>query len=1013
MRRFFEPAVGLMNRLSYPRKFVLICLLFTLPLGFALFQLMSAIGSEMAAAQAETRGVAYLRPAGSLLRHVVEHQALLDRFHPGEGADPALRQAILDKQAEVDADLAAMDALDRRDGAALGASAGFAAVRQDWASSLTAAGSGPDAAVRLFNPKLVADVRALIAAVGDGSRLNLDPMLDSSYLKDLALLDLPEQADLLAQARSLASRVAGGGSPTADELAHLSSLNGLLNANLTASQQALEQAGAANPAVKARLAGAYQASSRAVNGFLQVVIDLKGPSDAAAVDALAGQALAASFNAWPPTFDALDGLLAARIADFRLREQLSAAAAAAAGLLVIWLLVGFYLAVMRTVRHLDEAAQRMARGRVDGLIRLGNRDELGQVAQSFNTVAAALVAASAQRQAVLDNAADAIITLDDAGRVESLNPAAERIFGRPADELAGGPLAQLLAGDAETSPAALLGRHELLGRRGGGQPFPIDVAVSAMAVAGPQRYIALIRDVTERKQAEAELAEARDQALEANRAKSAFLANMSHELRTPLNAIIGYSEMIEEELEEAHAAALAPDLRKIQSAGRHLLALINDVLDLSKVEAGKMELFVERFAIRPVIEDVASTIRPLLDKNGNRLELDCPDDPGVMSADLTKLRQTLFNLLSNASKFTEQGLVRLTVRREAGQVRFEVADSGIGMSAEQLGRLFQAFSQADASTTRKYGGTGLGLAISRHFCRLMGGDISVVSQPGQGSTFSVALPAEVGSAPAPPAEPAAAPAAPGAAVLVIDDDPAARELLERSLAKQRISVASAASGEAGLQLARQLRPRAIVLDVLMPSMDGWAVLAALKADPDLAATPVIVLTMTDDRDLGFALGATDYLSKPIDQASLAAVMRRHLDGDRPAVLIVEDDPATRELLRRGLEREGCAVLEAGNGRRGLERLRERRPGLILLDLMMPEMDGFEFVAALRQHEEWRTIPVVVVTAKDLSQAERLRLQGNVERVITKGACSREELLRQVHEFVAGQAGAGELAGAKG
>ena len=895
MRRFFEPAVGLMNRLSYPRKFVLICLLFTLPLGFALVQLMSAIGSEMAAAQAEMRGVTYLRPAGSLLRHVVEHQALVDSFHPGEGADPALRQAILDKQAQVDADLATIAALDRRDGAALGSSAALATVRQDWDSSLTAAGSGPDAAVRLFNPKLVADLRALIGRVGDGSQLNLDPMLDSAYLKDLTLLDLPEQADLLAQARALASRVAGGGAPTADELAHLSSLNGLLNANLTASQQALDAAGAANPAAKAQLAGAYQAASRAINAFLQVVIDLKGTSDAAAVDALAGQALSASFNAWPPTLDVLDQLLAARIADFRLREQLSAAAAAAAGLLVIWLLVGFYLAVMRTVRHLDQAAQRMATGSVDGPIQLGNRDELGQVAESFNTIAAALVAASAQ-------------------------------------------------------------------------------------------------------------------ALEANRAKSTFLANMSHELRTPLNAIIGYSEMIEEELEDVQAAALAPDLRKIQSAGRHLLALINDVLDLSKVEAGKMELFVERFAIRPVIEDVVSTIRPLLDKNGNRLELDCPDDLGEISADLTKLRQTLFNLLSNASKFTEQGLVRLTVRREAGQVRFEVADNGIGMSEEQLNRLFEAFSQADASTTRKYGGTGLGLAISRHFCRLMGGDISVVSQPGRGSTFSAVLPAEMATPPQ--AEPATAPPLAGA-VLVIDDDPAARELLERSLAKQRLSVASAASGEEGLALARQLRPRAIVLDVLMPSMDGWAVLAALKADPDLAATPVIMLTMVDDRDLGFALGATDYLTKPIDHSRLAAILRRHLGDERPAVLIVEDDATTRDMLRRSLEREGCAVLEADNGRRGLERLQEQRPGLILLDLMMPEMDGFEFVATLRQRAEWRTIPVVVVTAKDLSQAERQRLQGNVERIITKGACSREELLRQVHEFLAGQTGAVELAGAKG
>ncbi|MFI5266749.1 MAG: response regulator [Chloroflexota bacterium] len=1022
MQRSFEPGIGLMNRLSYPRKFILICLLFTLPLGFVMFQLTSAINAEMAIAQSEMRGTSYLRLVSGLLRHVVEHQALVARYRPGEGADPAQRATIVAKQAEIDADLAAIGALDRGLGAELDATAAFQSVSKDWHDSLTAAGSGDDAAVRLFNPELVTDIRTLISKVGDSSRLILDPALDSSYVKDILIGSLPEQDDLLSQTRSTAVRLATGKNPPADELSHLSSLNGQLRANLAASQAALDAAAANNPKGNLRpaLEGRFQAAAQGTNQFLQAVIDLNASSDPQAVDALGAKALAASFDLWTPTLDALDVLLRARIADFTLRERLSAASAGVAGILVLYLLVAFYLAVMRTVRHLDDAAQTMVSGEVNEQVRLENHDELGQVAVAFNTIASALVSASAHRQAVLDNAADGIITLDGEGVVHSLNPAAERIFGYAAGQLIGQNMTLLLAAEqaAAVAPATWLGRRQLPGRRRDGELFPMDVAVSAMSVAERQLYIAVIRDVTERKRAEAELAEARDQALEANRTKSAFLANMSHELRTPLNAIIGYSEMVEEELQDEGQDSLAADLRKIHSAGRHLLALINDVLDLSKVEAGRMELFVEQFDIQTIVHDVAGTIRPLIEKNANQLRVDCPEDAGSMQADLTKLRQTLFNLLSNAAKFTEQGVIGLAVRRARGDdgsesIHFDVSDNGIGMTAEQLAKLFQAFSQADASTTRKYGGTGLGLAISRHFCRLMGGDVSVRSEPGQGSTFSVVLPALVTSTEPEPASPAPPVAAKSATVMVIDDDPAVRDVLQHSLRKQGFGVIVAASGEEGLRLAREAKPRAIVLDVLMPSMDGWAVLSALKADAALAETPVIMLTMVDDRNMGFALGATDYLSKPIDHDRLSAILRQHAAPEGQVVLIVEDDAVTRDILRRMLEREACTVVEAENGQTGLARVAEQPPGLILLDLMMPEMDGFEFVSELRKHDQWRAIPVVVITAKDLTQGERLRLQGNVERIITKGAYSRDELLAQVHEFLASQSSGAALATATG
>ncbi len=717
----------------------------------------------------------------------------------------------------------------------------------------------------------------------------------------------------------------------------------------------------------------------------------------------------------------------------------------------------------RSLRRLAATADALSDPRAPVEAPGGGCREVSQLAAALRGMATRLRDDAARYQTILRAAGEGIVVAGGDGAIEEANRAAARMFGydKPEELIGkrvhdliseplpdpGEPAADPLAAGAGASAYTSRGSpffDAVRGRRRDGSGFWLEVTLRPVALRDRQVVTCVFRDVSQKKAAEeqitqmneelenrvrvrtAELAEANTklevalrQAEAAGRAKDTFVANMSHELRQPLHIVIGFTEALKEEAQDAGRAELVPDLNKILSAARHLLDLINDILDLAKISAGRMELNVAPFDLAGLVQDVRTLVAPLAEKNENVFLVDAPPDLGRMTADERRVRQILLNLLSNAFKFTHQGKVTFRVRRvtDSGRewVEFAVSDTGKGMNPDQIARLFQRFYQADPTTTREHGGTGLGLAITQSFNDLMGGQpIRVTSVPDRGSEFVVRLPAEVSPQPTKPTtrhptpEPqvlaangsaAATPAPAGGTVLVIDDDPAVQELMGRFLGKEGFRVMTAATGADGLRLAHEVNPVAITLDVMMPGTDGWAVLAELKADPATCDVPVVMLTIVDDRGRGYALGAADYLTKPIDWARLGAILRRYHPPGRPApVLVVDDDPQCRELVRRHLEAEGWRVTEAADGEAGLRAAAADPPALVLLDLMMPGVDGFGFLDEFPRRFPGSRTPVVVLTAKDLTSEDYVRLNGRVARILAKGNLARlDELVALVRQ----------------
>lgn len=518
-----------------------------------------------------------------------------------------------------------------------------------------------------------------------------------------------------------------------------------------------------------------------------------------------------------------------------------------------------------------------------------------------------------------------------------------------------------------------------------------------------------------------DLEHALENAKAANNAKSTFLANMSHELRTPLNAVIGYSEMLQEDAVELGMQQMVPDLQTIQISGNHLLSLINDILDISKIEAGRMEIFVEEFEILSFINDISSTISPLLKKNHNSLDILCAPDIGNMYSDIIKARQSLINLISNACKFTHHGKIILEVSKAKDQngnwVRFSVKDSGIGMTKEQVDKLFQAFTQADASTTRKYGGTGLGLAISKKFCELMGGNIYVNSKLNEGSIFTMMLPEKSSLAYGEDNEALPSPASVRfpkdlsrlivnderrnkiSTVLIIDDDPIVRDIMRRVLTKEGFRVEVAYSGEKGLQMVKEIRPDVITLDVMMPDINGWIILKALKKDPDLADIPVIMQTMVDDREMGFALGVSEYLVKPVERDRLTTVVKKCLRKEPSGnILVIGANDSNHESLIDTLEGQGYNIIITDIEDYTIEQAGESSPVLMIIELLAANTNAFKLIQELKENAEAKDVPVIILTDETLTTEMHNLISESVTQIWKKDRHEMKDLIQEVHRL---------------
>lgn len=830
---------------------------------------------------------------------------------------------------------------------------------------------------------------------------------------------------------------------------------------VTAARQFLD-ASSTDPSTRTKLIAMEAAAAdwQAFAATRLAAVAGSGPSSSPTTD-LEGKTL---FDAFRTAELDLSGSLEETVKqDLASAQNLAAAGIAASlvGTLAILGLLAFLAGVvfrstLHPVRQLVSAANALAAGEPVVLPALNRSDEIGQLAKSLSAweqasrerleLAQAMVDVGARTElndllslglrqtagalaaaaviATLDNGLAFILRAGEDQRLDSpegsllppQSPAAEALrTGQPvmgdlrdtawaeairnwaaADDL--GPMITIPMVSGGVAVGALTAvRHT------GSSAFgPADL-VRAQMIAAPLASAIRVARLFEGLRA------ANNELLEANKHKSVFLTNMSHELRTPLNSILGFSELLrDDKTARFDAATRYRFLDQIHTSGQHLLGLITDILDLSKVEAGQMDLHLEQITLADTVDVVLSTVEPLaLTKH---ITLDNDSGPGLhFIADPTKLKQMLLNLVSNAIKFTPNGgRVALRTRQVDSWIEISVSDTGIGIADADIDRLFTEFQQLDTGLGRQQEGTGLGLALTKRFAELHGGEVSVHSVPGAGSTFVLRLPLEAKSS---GPVPATRPRLMGEAdanrplILVVEDNPEAAEILARYLEQGGFRMSIARTGNEAVAMARELRPVAITLDILLPGIDGWEVLTLLKADELTRNIPVVVISVIDNPALGRALGALDYFVKPVDRGALLSRLTQYAFTSKVKqgeirVLVVDDEPANVHLLQALLEPEGFKVLTASDGKQGIDMASKQQPHLILLDLMMPGVTGFDVVEALRTDATTKSIPIMVLTAKELTKADKAALNGHVAAIFQRNSLAGSELVDWLRGFVA-------------
>ncbi len=673
-------------------------------------------------------------------------------------------------------------------------------------------------------------------------------------------------------------------------------------------------------------------------------------------------------------------------------------------------------------------------------------------AEKLKKQGAKLIERETYLSTILDNTVDGIITINERGIIESFNHAAERIFGYMAPEVVGKNINMLqpepyrsnhdgyIRNYLNTGVKKVIGvGREVVGQRKDGSTFPLELSVSEVFVNEKRVFTGLVRDITQRKETEEELKcineelqnqaeELREQANElkkgklameqknrevtkANRTKSEFLANMSHELRTPLNSIIGFSEVLEDQTFGELNVKQKKYVNNIRTSGVLLLQLINDILDLSKVESGKMELNYEEFSLPDAIKESHIIMKTQMDKKNISYKMEVDEQLSFIKADRKKFKQIMHNILSNAVKFTPAGgKIAVTAKRADEFVEISVKDTGIGIKPEDQERIFDEFQQIDSKASREYEGTGLGLSLTRRFVVLHGGEICVESKPGKGSTFAFTIPlklkeksSEVKSLPLKNSDEIKEKRE-GSLILVVEDDPRSGELLQLFLKQKGYQTATAVNGYEAVKKAKELRPLAITLDINLPGKDGWAVLTELKQMHETKDIPVIIISILEDRERGFHLGAVDFLIKPINKRDLLRALENcgisstSGEGTIINVLIVDDDPKTAELVSATLEAEGYHTQKAFGGQEGIDFALANEQDLIILDLMMPEVDGFTVVDELKKHNITKDVPIIILTARNITKEDIERLRGKVLSIAQKGRFSKEDLLKDIKKI---------------